>query len=75
MKDFAKHYRKEVMRSLVNIQDLVDLDGPPLGGLYASTSAGQRRNEEMELDVGEEEQEPSAQGGRESPGEANIDLG
>ena len=40
VKAFAKHYHKEVMRSLVKIQDLVDLAEPPLGGLSASTSAG-----------------------------------
>lgn len=40
VKAFAKHYRKEVMRSLVKIQDLEDLAEPPLGGLSALTSAG-----------------------------------
>ena len=42
VKAFAKHYHKEVMRSLVKIQDLVDLDEPPLGCLSASTSMVQR---------------------------------
>ena len=55
MKEFSKHYRKEVMRILVKIQGLVDLAEPPLGGLSASTLVGQRRNNEMELDAGEEE--------------------
>ena len=55
VKAFAKHYRKEVMHSLVKIQDLVDLAEPPLGGLSASTSTGHRQNDEMELDAGEEE--------------------
>ena len=54
---FAKHYRKEVMHRLVKIQDLVDLAEPLMGGLFASMSMGQRRNDEMELDMGEEEQE------------------
>ena len=36
VKVFAKHYRKEVMRGLVKIQDLVDLAEPPLGGLSAA---------------------------------------
>ena len=57
MKAFAKHYRKEVMRILVKIKDLVDLAEPPLGGLSASTFVGQKRNDEMELDTGEEEHE------------------
>ena len=51
------------MCSLVKIQDLVDLAEMPLGGLSASTSADQRRNDEMELDAGEEEHEQNAQGG------------
>ena len=60
MKAFAKHYHKEVMRSLVNIQDLVDLAEPPLGGFSMCTLTGQRQNDEMELNAGEEEQESSA---------------
>ena len=55
VKVFAKHYRKEVMRSLVKIKDLVDLVELPLGGLSASTFASQRRNDKMELDAREEE--------------------
>ena len=72
---FSKHYHKEVMRSVVKIQDLVDLVEPYLGGLSASTSAGQRRNDEMELDAEEEESKPSAQDGQGSPIKANIGLG
>lgn len=53
----------------------MDLVEPPLGGISTSMSAGQRQNDEMELDAGEEEKEPSAQGGQDSPGEANIGLG
>lgn len=75
VKVFAKHYRKEVMRGLVKIQDLVDLAEPPLGGLSAATSTGQRRSEDMELDVEEEESEQNAQDTPDIPGEANIDLG
>ena len=45
------------MCSLVKIQDLVYLVDPPLWGLSASTTTGQRRNEEMELDAREEEHE------------------
>ena len=60
VKAFSKHYSKEVMRSLVKIQDLVDLAEPPLGGLSASTSVGHRRSDEMELDVEEEEPEKNA---------------
>ena len=45
VKVFSKHYRKEVMRSLVKIQDLVDLAELPLGCLSVSTSVGQWWNE------------------------------
>ena len=75
VKAFAKHYRKEVMRSQVKIHDLVDLLEPPLGGLYASMFVDQRRNDEMELDAGEEEQDPNAQGRQDNPDKANIGLG
>ena len=63
------------MRGLVKIQDLVDLAKPPLGGLSAATSAGQRRSEYMELNVEEEDLEKNAQDTPDNPGEANIDLG
>ena len=75
MKAFAKHYHKEVTHNLLKIHDLVELVEPPLGGLFASTSVGHRWNDKMELDVGEEEQEPNVQGGRDSPDETNIGLG
>lgn len=63
------------MVSLVKIQDLVNLVEPPLGVLSASPSVRQRQNDEMELDAGEEELKPSAQGGQDSPNGANIGLG
>ena len=75
VKAFAKHYQKEVMCSLVKIQDLLELDEMPLGGLSASTSSGQMRNEEMELDVEEEEHAQNTRGGQGNPREANIGLG
>ena len=53
----------------------MDLAEPPLGVLSTSTSVGQRQNDEMELDGGEEEQEPSAHGGQGSLDKANIGLG
>lgn len=63
VKAFAEHYQTKVMRSLVKIQDLVDLAEPPLGGLSTSTSSSQMRNGEMEMDAGEEEQAQNTQGG------------
>ena len=63
VKAFSKHYRKELMCSLVKIQDLVDLAKPPLGGVFSSTFVCQRWNDEMELNTGEEEQEQNTQGG------------
>ena len=75
VKSFAKHYQKELIHSLVKIQDLVDLVETPLGGLSTMTSSGQMRNEEMDLDEEEEEQAKDTPGGKDSPGEANLGLG
>ena len=75
MKVFSKHYPKDVMRTLVKIQDLVDLVEPPMEGISASTSAGQWWSDEMELDANEEEPKKNAQDAPDSPGEANIGLG
>ena len=52
---FVKHYRREAMRSLVKLQDLVDLVEPPLGGSFVVTTSGQRKGEAMELDDDDEE--------------------
>lgn len=62
------------MRTLVKIKDLVNLGELPLGGLSVSMSAGQMWNDEIELDMGKE-QEPNAHGGQDRAGEENIDLG
>lgn len=60
VKVFPKHYRKEVMHGLVKLQGLLDFAEPPLGGLLAATSAGQRCSEDMELDMEEEDQEQNS---------------
>ena len=75
VKVFSKHYCKEVMRSLVKIQDLVDLVEPPLGGLSVSTLDGQQWSEEIELDAEEEEPDQNVQDDPNSSSEANIGLG
>lgn len=53
---------------------MVDLVEPPLGGLLASTSGGQRWSDEMELDADEEELEQNAQDFPDNPSESNISL-
>ena len=57
------------------IQDLVDLAEPPLGGLSVATSTRQQRNEDMELDAEEEEPEKNSQETPDSPDEDNLGLG
>ena len=63
------------MRSLVKIQDLVDLAEAPMGGLSVAISVGQRWSEDMELDAKEEEPEKNVQDAPDNPSEANIGLG
>ena len=71
VKFFAKHYLKESMRSLVKLQDLVELGEAPLGSFAATTSLCQMKNEAMGLD---EEHVEDTRGGQGSPGEANLNL-
>lgn len=54
---FTKHYRREAMRSMVKLRDLVDLDEPPLAGSTTVSALGQPKGEAMELDDDDEEQE------------------
>ena len=63
------------MRTLVKIQDLVDVVEPPLGGLSTTTSSGQIKNEEMDLNEEEKEHVKDTWGGQGSPREANLGLG
>lgn len=75
VESFAKHYWREAMRSLVKLQDLVDLVEPPLGGTPAMKTSRQTKEEAMELDDEEEEQEEDTLGGQRSLREANLGLG
>ena len=75
VKSFEKHYPKESMRSLVKLQDLLDLAEPPLGSFAATASLGQMKNEVMGLDKEEEEHVEHTQGGQGILEEANLDLG
>lgn len=59
---FAKHYRREAMRGMVKLQDLVDLVKPPLGGSSIAIASGQPKGEAMELDDDDEEQEEDISG-------------
>lgn len=73
---FAKNYQRESMRSLAKLQDLVDLAKSPLGGVPATTSSGQTKDEAMELDEEEEEEhKDDTPVGKGSLGEDNLSLG
>ena len=72
---FAKHYQREALRSLLKLQDLVDLVEPPWGGSSSATAMRQPLGEVMELDEGKLDKEEATSGGQHSPGEANLGLG
>ena len=72
---FAKHYRREAMRSMVKLQDLVDLAEPPLGGSFVVIASGKPKGEAMELDEDDEEQEEDMSSRQHSPEKANLGLG
>ena len=72
---FAKLQRRDIMRSMVKLHDLVDLAKPPWRGMAEASSSGKPRDESMELEEAmgnrdEEDAEASA-----SPVEANLGLG
>ena len=59
---FTKHCGREAMQSFIKLQELVNLDEPPLGGSSAATTSGQPKGEAMELDDDDEEQEEDTLG-------------
>ena len=72
---FVKHCRREAMRSLVKLQDLVELDEPPLGGSSVATTLGYPKGQAMDLDDDDEEQEEDMSGVQHILGEVNLGLG
>lgn len=60
---------------MVKLQDLVDLDEPPLGWSSTMLSSGKPKDTVMELDDDDEEQEEDILGIQYSTGEANLRLG
>lgn len=63
---FAKLQRRDIIRSMVKIHDLVDLAETPWRNLAEASTLEWSRDEPMDLDVAD----PLA-----SPGEANLGLG
>lgn len=64
------------MRSLVMLQDLVDLVEHPLGGSSIVTTLGQPKGEVMELDDDDDEEKgEDMSGGQHNPREVNLRLG
>ena len=72
---FAKLQRRDIMRSMVKLHDLVDLAEPPWRSMAEASSSGQPRDEAMELDEAMENRDEEATEAPASPGEANLGLG
>ena len=72
---FAKLQRRDIMRTMVKLHDLVDLAKPPWRGMAKVLMLGMERDESMELDedIGNHDEEVA--NALTSPGEANLDLG
>lgn len=72
---FAKLQRREIMRSMVKLHDLVDLVEPPWRGMVEASTSGLPRDELMEHDetIGNHDEEVAD--ALTSPGEANLGLG
>ena len=72
---FAKYQWRDAIRSMVKLQDLVDLVEPPLGGTSGASTSDHPKDEVMELDEEDEYQDDATTGTQFSPGEANFGLG
>ena len=72
---FAKLQRRDIMRSMVKLHDLVDLAEPPWKSMADIHSARRPREEAMDLDEALECQDEEAVEPLTSPGEANLGLG
>lgn len=75
MEVFAKLQRRDIMRSMVKLHDLVDLVEPPWRGMAKASSSGQPCDEAMELDEAMENLDEEATEAPNNPGEANLGLG
>ena len=62
MEVFMKNHRREAMRSMVKLQDLVDLAEPPLGGTSEASSSDHPKDEAMKVDEEDEYQNKATVG-------------
>ena len=51
---FGKYQWREAMRCMVKLQDLVDLEEPPLGGTLGAPNSDHSKDEVMDLDGADE---------------------
>jgi hypothetical protein len=75
MEVFAKLQRRDIMRSMVKLHDLLDLVEPPWRGMAKASSSGQPWDEAMELDEAMENMDEEVTEAPNNPGEANLGLG
>ena len=72
---FAKLHRRDIMRSMVKLHDLVDLAEPPWRGMAEASSSGRPWEEAMDLDEAIEHWDTEVAKEPASPSEANLGLG
>ena len=74
VKAFVKFQRKEIMRSLVKVNDLEELAEPPLGGTSEASTSGPPKEEKLDREVEDAMREEANEDAQLSPGEAQVGL-
>ena len=72
---FEKLQRRDIMRNMVKLHDLVDLAEAPWRNMVESSSFGRSREEAMDLDIDMENRDEDVVEPPASLGEANLGLG
>ena len=54
IKQYAKFQCHEIMRCMVKLNDLEDMDEPPLDGVLEALSSAMRQNKEMDMEAAAE---------------------
>lgn len=75
MEVFTKLQRREIIRSMVKLHDLVDLAEPPRRGMVEASMSSLPRDESMELDETIGNHNEDVVDAPTIPGEANLGLG
>lgn len=75
MEVFAKLQRRDIMRSMVKLHDLVNLAEPPWRGMAKASMSGRPRDDSMELDEAMGNRDEEVVDAPASPREANLGLG